>query len=551
MIEEFEHIPEITEEQKREINDYFTAYIFYEKRKLKRADAAGVGYTEDVYDCTCTHCNTSYTHYFEGSPKHNSNVICPKCNTKAILKHVSYGKKKLREEQRLLIFCPKDENTVWMRAFYASKTYNGDPEGNKMLNSLYLKSDENLTPKVNLSETTRYLLTSGSARCWKFGYNYYSRIGDWFEEKIKEPFQGYMYYGYDYYILSKDMLKNTFLRYLNLQTYLNSAGEYINSYTFSYYQSCRNSYLAKFICDFAQYPIIESLLKAGYGDIVCEKIIGKKNNKRLFNWKALKITDFFKTLNKSEIKELKNEDYQIMFLKALSQYKKCCKKSDIHNLRNDLKLYGYENYTELLSIVKKHRLNYTKAKNYVEKHTSINRNTTLQLWKDYLEFATKLKYDLKNDVVIYPKNLQEAHDETSKLVSAMMREAEAKKMKSLTLKLKNKYSFEYQGLKIVVPESTQDIIDEGKALSHCVGGYADRHANGKLVILFIRKKSAPNKPFVTMEVQGKKIVQYHGYRNDTDKPLSKQVVRFVNEFKRYIDNPKAYNNDMKKARKTA
>lgn len=128
----------------------------------------------------------------------------------------------------------------------------------------------------------------------------------------------------------------------------------------------------------------------------------------------------------------------------------------------------------------------------------------------------------------------------------MMREAEAKKMKSLMLKLKNKYSFEYQGLKIVVPESMQDIIDEGKALSHCVGGYAERHAEGKLSILFIRKLSDPDTSYVTMEVQGKRIIQYHGYKNDVKKQLPKQVVDFVEEFKKYIDNPIAYKKSKEK-----
>lgn len=546
MIEEFEHIPELTKSQMKEINDCFQTYIFYKKVKVKKIGIAGVEHAEEVYDCTCTHCNTSYTHHFEDSPKHNSNVICPKCKTRATLKHISYGKKSLRETQKVVLLCPESKNRVWMRAFYASKTYNGDPQGHKTLNSLYNKSDEIITPEVELSETTRYLLTPGNAHCWKMKYNYYySCEYDWEERNPCEPFSAYMNSDNNYSILSGELIyKNTFLKYLDLQLYVDSAVDYINSYIYSYYRP--NVYLTKFICEFAKHPITESLIKASFSEIVCENIISKKPNKSLFNWKALKITDFFKTLNKSEIKELKNEDYQIMFLKALSQYKKCCKKSDIHNLRNDLKLYGYEDYTKLLSIVKKQRLNYTKAKNYVEKHTSISRSTTLQLWKDYLEFATKLKYDLKNDVVIYPKNLQKAHDEASNLVTAIVHKEQSAKLRKRTNELKKRYEFEYNGLKIVVPESMQEIITEGKILCHCVGGYAERHAEGKLSILFIRKLSDPDTSYVTMEIQGKKIIQYHGYKNDVQKPLPKQVVDFVEEFKKYIDNPIAYKKSKEK-----
>ena len=154
-------------------------------------------------------------------------------------------------------------------------------------------------------------------------------------------------------------------------------------------------------------------------------------------------------------------------------------------------------------------------------------------------------------MVLYPKNLHTAHDQASTLVTAMVREAEASRMKKLTDKLKDKYSFTYRGLQIVVPEAMQDIIDEGKALAHCVGGYAERHANGKLAILFIRKKSDLSTPFVTMEVRGKTVVQVHGYRNDVKNPLSTQVLKFVEEFKKYIENPDGYKKENMKVRKTA
>ena len=62
----------------------------------------------------------------------------------------------------------------------------------------------------------------------------------------------------------------------------------------------------------------------------------------------------------------------------------------------------------------------------------------------------------------------------------------------------------------------QDIIREGKELKHCVGGYAARHADGKLVILFLRDKRHPARPLMTIEMQGKTIRQIHGFRNDAN-----------------------------------
>ena len=65
------------------------------------------------------------------------------------------------------------------------------------------------------------------------------------------------------------------------------------------------------------------------------------------------------------------------------------------------------------------------------------------------------------------------------------------------------------------PDSTDEIVVEGQKLSHCVGGYAERHATGKLTIMFLRQKSAPDEPYYTMEVSNDyKIVQCRGYKNN-------------------------------------
>ena len=83
------------------------------------------------------------------------------------------------------------------------------------------------------------------------------------------------------------------------------------------------------------------------------------------------------------------------------------------------------------------------------------------------------------------------------------------------------YEFSYGELCIVVPGSTEEIIMEGRTLKHCVGGYAARHFNDKVTILFLRHKRKPDTPFVTIEIiprakmTGKVIVrQIHGYRNE-------------------------------------
>ena len=66
---------------------------------------------------------------------------------------------------------------------------------------------------------------------------------------------------------------------------------------------------------------------------------------------------------------------------------------------------------------------------------------------------------------------------------------------------------------IVPPKTAAEIVEEGHALHHCVGGYVSRVANKECVILFLRKKEEPDKPFYTIEVRDGEVQQIRGYDN--------------------------------------
>lgn len=83
------------------------------------------------------------------------------------------------------------------------------------------------------------------------------------------------------------------------------------------------------------------------------------------------------------------------------------------------------------------------------------------------------------------------------------------------------------------PESGTEIILEGKMLQHCVGGYVQRHADGKTNILFIRKKDEPDMPYFTVEVSNDyQIIQCHGYKNEATCAKPDEIIDFE---KRYTD----------------
>jgi hypothetical protein len=107
--------------------------------------------------------------------------------------------------------------------------------------------------------------------------------------------------------------------------------------------------------------------------------------------------------------------------------------------------------------------------------------------------------------------------------------------------LEKKYGFVLGELRVVIPVSSAEIVQEGKTLHHCVGGYAARHIEGKTTILFIRKRRTPGRSFLTVELEtdkrGKvKIRQVHGYRNEGyAKADEREAVRPANRYAWFLD----------------
>lgn len=146
---------------------------------------------------------------------------------------------------------------------------------------------------------------------------------------------------------------------------------------------------------------------------------------------------------------------------------------------------------------------------------------------DYLAAAREIGMDLSSPEARIPRNLMEAHDRAVQLrnETRFMRERERNEKRCNGLQgkldkrlpeLEKKYCFEYEGLVLRPARKLIELIDEGNALGHCVGGYVDSYADGRTDILFLRQKDEPDKPWRTVEfspVTGR-MVQDRGYKND-------------------------------------
>ena len=152
-------------------------------------------------------------------------------------------------------------------------------------------------------------------------------------------------------------------------------------------------------------------------------------------------------------------------------------------------------------------------------------------YRDYLDMCCRMGYDMKNSFVLYPKDLQKSHDKTAHRYGQKKDTLIKRNFIAVYRQLSGRLDFEKDGLKIVYPDTPDDVIAEGHALHHCVGSYTERVANGECVILFLRKCSDESKPFYTIEVRGQEVVQVQGMGNCGMTP---EVKTFVAAWKQSV-----------------
>lgn len=198
---------------------------------------------------------------------------------------------------------------------------------------------------------------------------------------------------------------------------------------------------------------------------------------------------------------------------------------------------------------------------YILKQRSVSGKLTIGLndLEDYWRMAVKNGINLNDKGARWPKNLVSAHDrqaEIERFRIAVERKAEqAEKAASLRtlfdkrFKALSTYGWENSGLMIRPAASYDEFIDEGASLNHCVAGYAERHAEGKTSLFWIRKTEEPDKPFFTLEfdIAEGKVKQNRGANNRDRTP---EVKAFENAWLNHMQQLKSEKKRTRKNKQT-
>lgn len=526
-------VPLMTHDMENEVAlKAFTQYLFYKPagRNRRRFFCTAC---QGIYELGRDSVGQYEQAVMKGS--HLSFQICPNCFNNATL--ASLGRYRsgasLCETHNILYFRNTEEG-LYAVAGHAGLDYD-------------ITNQDHPWPTLYLFEQNIYFFGPEGERAeWRYRthYDYDHNVG-WhvlnsgFElmRNIKEPFNpiGAMGYnpGYDggYYVFGTDEIyKSPFTKYCAYEYYDHrfEEGAYIRG-------------LMTYLGEYSKSPALEMVAKLKMHDIISDIIYEGRNNGRYVNWKA-KSPDRFLKLSKEETRIYLKHGCT---LHELIAWKESGKKEPLEEYIFMGKAFGGQEYRAAaeaiccrLGITLKQLYQYL-AKQKGGKGVVLS---LFQLWKDYIDNCEKLKYDLKEQTVMFPKNLVERHDMAAAAVTYQQDAELNKAYRRRYRTLKKKYEFERYGVRIVIPNTASEIVKEGNALKHCVGGYADRHMRGAVTILFLRKAQSPDEPYVTIEMGGtggNSIRQIHGYRNDLEKgAVSPRVTHadFLKDWLEWLDS---------------
>lgn len=445
----------------------------------------------------CTHCRVE--HESKGL-KHGDSSQCPSCKSLVWVKSSGRGRKSLLAEAYLLWYekSKKNKNVIIARGFYIKRDYTRD----------YRKTETLIKP------IALYVFEYGvggrmmNRDYWTYyGETKWSECSSVFSEATRSMSNKFCYHA------------------------KHSIDKAVQGTPFQYstWEMYDHKDMVEFFDLAARYKCIEFLTKAGLGCFVNTKLRGGATFGAV-NWNG-KTPEKVLRLTKSEIKEMRKAG--AIGLQALRHYQILKKEgphlnwedtralSDLIDKRNDLR--DLTRHASIQTI----KLYFARQMHRPENNYN-NGGSVLIAWRDYLRECGELGIDISRESILFPNSLYKAHQSTMKLIKVANDEKTKAQLAAREKELQT-YCFEFNNLFIRPASSGDELSKEGKALSHCVGGYASKYARGNCDIFFIRKKSKPDNPFYTMEIVEGQIVQCQGYDHCLPTP---EVQKFIDAFKK-------------------
>lgn len=512
--------PKPTAQEMEQVNDLFRHFIFKRsgKGEIWTTCCRRHEFIKDTTDNACElrildapHAPERRNNY-DNTPDWQRRETCPYCGREVTVKELRYsGRRRALWEYQRAVVLRQWRGALWATAWDCFKDYGGkEPVTNEPVLTML--------PKAKLLGAYRFTpgKVESATRVWwsdgPFGYSYQDTPGKNAGHKgsmwhIHSPYGFCSELGKSYDIIGLPELQKSALRWCRLEQVRIASDDFIELLTAACF-----------------YPKqVEWLVKLGLQDAVRDLAGRGVKNAAAVKWNANTPAAFLGCGVKELDAITKVSDRPVVALRiyrALHDMtqaptpEECAALADCADDRT---------LRVLLPRMKRYGLRIPKLISYLEKirrHGKIHwsNNAALSAYADYITAADGCGLDLSNTIHLLPRDFWEKHDTVTAAWSAICanrRNSEANaKYKARLPKLTARYLYWSDTLLIRAPVNAEEIVEEGKRLEHCVGGYADRHLSGKTTILFLRRRDKPHVPLVTIEMDGNTIRQVYGYRND-------------------------------------
>lgn len=458
-------------------------YLFYDYKRTKAPIPA-----------YCTHCHKTVK--ITGA-KHGKKENCPECGWPAVMKARGRAKR-IIDRSTCNVVQKIDPETLLIRTF---KIY------------LFYKNSD--LPTADFYENARVFLkyrqdSSSETRPYYYSYGY-EGLTKW--KKGERPFTHCWGYNFE----ADDV---GHLYYRNLDKELNGTPwQYVPLKAF-YLHDRVPMQVPSFLRESLNHPKVEHLIKVGFFKLSADLAYGYVYRYELDETQNR--THRLLKVQKEDLDFLRGIDVNIRQLRIFQKY--CSDKikdrralltwlikQDVTESPDDLLAYMTP-YKMMRYLDHQYELLSGKEKPRVD-NAFKNMSEVIQEYRDYLYMCGQFHYDLKNTFVLFPDNCHVAHDKVQHRIKLKETAKERRAFKRVYKQIGTDLAFEKNGLKIVFPKGPDELISEGQSLHHCVGSYVDRVANGRCLILFLRKSDDENTPFYTIEVRKGEVVQIRGQYN--------------------------------------
>jgi hypothetical protein len=118
-------------------------------------------------------------------------------------------------------------------------------------------------------------------------------------------------------------------------------------------------------------------------------------------------------------------------------------------------------------------------------------------WRDMYNMADRLSIRLRPNKMEYAVDVHRQHDLLAELTNrnrSMLRDYADVVFREFTIP-----DEEYNGFEFVQLQTTEELVNEGQTMHHCVGGYSDRCVSGRSILFSMRKG---DRGYVTIELDG-------------------------------------------------